>query len=157
MRLACNVVYELPAVLLAFLIHRKVLQGIESLEDLMAWPHERIYIKEECKKQPLFLQILPQGAGLHVSKPLSAGGVTECIRVAGKAAGLGASQGLLWQSGLLTRGRLVGDDITLYAFRRDVADVITDAVGLDKAQLVLAQEAGSRITVRSLVEMGQLC
>ena len=84
-----NVTFDLGAKLLPYLLWRKVLDGIETVDDLLACQSARIHIKQECLNEPLFLAGKPKGQGLQPGVPQRAGAMSTSVANLAQWCGMG--------------------------------------------------------------------
>ena len=112
-----NLIFSVPHRLLAIAIRRKLLEGIETVEDLLNGDLQFLTIKPDHLDDPVFYNAKEKGAGL-TTEPLRAAYLTPYLK---KRAALAGFEG----------------NITWYAIRRRSAAVLARSVGNDTARAIL--------------------
>jgi len=130
-----NLIFSIPHRLLTIALRRKLIYGMETIDQLFDGTSQYITIKPDHLDDPVFIGSRPRGLGLSEdSKPMSSKSLSAY---------------------LTDRGQKVGfsEAITFYSIRRRSALHFTRLVGRDNARALMAHDAGSRILENYYVDM----
>ncbi|KAF8188131.1 hypothetical protein K438DRAFT_1764366 [Mycena galopus ATCC 62051] len=115
-----NVLFDINLYFLAYLVERKAILGVNSIDDIINGNVSSLTIDPAVADQPLFCAVNPGGKGLNLTGPMMATGLSAAVKSMAKAAGL--------------------VDGSAYGYRRGLANTLDIIVGKEAAELALAHE-----------------
>ncbi|KAM0200381.1 hypothetical protein ACHAPI_002806 [Fusarium lateritium] len=123
-QITSNLIFSVPHRLLIIAIRRGILDGIETLDQLLSSELQYITIRQEFLNQPVFLAAGPRGLTL-TEKPMRATALTTYISLRGKKIGY-------------------AQDLTFYSLRRRAATDLSRKIGKDAARSLMNHDPNSR-------------
>ena len=115
-----------PHRILTIALRRRVLVGIDTLDDLFDQPERHVLVKPEFKDKPILLKGGKRGRSVQENEPMRAAALTEYLSLRGKKIGL-------------------VDAVTFYSIRRNTAMDLSAKLGSDMARAIMAHEPNSHV------------
>ncbi|KAJ7201379.1 hypothetical protein GGX14DRAFT_656676 [Mycena pura] len=119
-KLWSNVILDINLYLMVYLTERGALEGISSIEDLIADERSELRIKPEMGDEPLFCKMGPGGRAFDVSAPIMAQSISKM------STGMASAAGLVGGSG--------------YCYRRNAGNVVAHVLGKEAAEMLLCHK-----------------
>lgn len=129
-----NIVFSVPHRLLVIALRRAILEGIETIDDLLSSDLNEIRVKRKHLNDIVFYRGVPKGTALDTSGPLSSWSLTDYLR---------------------RRGVQIGytETITWYSIRRRAATDMARRIGLAATRIFLGHSADSFTLERYYLNM----
>ncbi|KAK3705352.1 hypothetical protein LTR37_013325 [Vermiconidia calcicola] len=124
-----NLIFSPAHRLLVIALRRGILQGIDSLDDLLAWDREHVTIRQEHLDDVVFFAGVPKGTALDYDKPLRSPALSVYLQRRGYQIGYTAP-------------------ITWYSIRRRAATDMARRIGVQATRLFMGHAADSQTLER---------